>query len=85
MDVRSGVSLAELTTLRLGGPARTLVEAGSAAELVEAVRSADQRGEPMLLVGGGSNLVVGDGGWPGTVVLVRSRGVVVDATATPAR
>jgi UDP-N-acetylmuramate dehydrogenase len=33
----------------------------------------------MLLVGGGSNLVVGDGGWPGTVVLVRSRGVVVDA------
>ena len=71
--------LAELTTLRLGGPARTLVEASSAAELVDAVRGADERGEPMLLVGGGSNLLVGDGGWPGTVVLVRSRGVAVEA------
>ena len=79
MDVRSGVPLAELTTLRLGGPARVLVEAGTATELVEAVRSADERGEPMLLVGGGSNLVVGDSGWPGTVVLVRSRGVAVEA------
>jgi UDP-N-acetylmuramate dehydrogenase len=79
VEVRSGVPLAELTTLRLGGPARALVEAGSAAELVAAVRSADEHGEPMLLVGGGSNLLVGDAGWPGTVVLVRSRGVVVEA------
>jgi len=79
MEVRSGVPLAELTTLRLGGPAHALVETGSAAELVEAVRAADGRGEPMLLVGGGSNLVVGDAGWPGTVVLVRTRGVVVEA------
>jgi UDP-N-acetylmuramate dehydrogenase len=77
MDVRSGVPLAGLTTLRLGGPAHALVEAATAAELVDAVRSADERGEPMLLVGGGSNLVVGDAGWPGTVVLVRSRGVTV--------
>jgi UDP-N-acetylmuramate dehydrogenase len=79
VQVRSGVPLAELTTLRLGGPAHALVEAGSAAELVAAVRSADERGEPMLLVGGGSNLVVGDAGWPGTVVLIRTRGVVVEA------
>jgi len=73
------VALAELTTLRLGGPARALVEAGTAAELVGAVRDADGRGEPMLLVGGGSNLLVGDAGWAGTVVLVRTRGVTVDA------
>jgi UDP-N-acetylmuramate dehydrogenase len=78
VEARSGVRLAELTTLRLGGPARRLVEVATAAELVDAVRDADRRGEPMLLVGGGSNLVVGDGGWPGTVVLVRTRGVAVE-------
>jgi UDP-N-acetylmuramate dehydrogenase len=79
VEVRSEVALAELTTLRLGGPARALVEAGTSAELVGAVRDADGRGEPMLLVGGGSNLLVGDAGWAGTVVLVRTRGVTVDA------
>jgi UDP-N-acetylmuramate dehydrogenase len=79
VQVRPGVPLAELTTLRLGGPARALVEASTAAELVDAVRAADEGGEPMLLVGGGSNLVVADAGWPGTVVLVRSRGVAVEA------
>ena len=71
-----GVPLAGLTTFRLGGPARELVEATSADELVEAVRDA---GESMLLVGGGSNLVVGDDGWPGRVVLIRSRGIAVEA------
>jgi UDP-N-acetylmuramate dehydrogenase len=79
VQVRPGVPLAELTTLRLGGPARALVEAATAAELVDAVRAADEHGEPMLLVGGGSNLVVADAGWPGTVVLVRSRGIAVEA------
>jgi UDP-N-acetylmuramate dehydrogenase len=79
VQVRSGVPLAGLTTLRLGGPARSLVEATSASELVDAVRAADAAGEPMLLVGGGSNLVVGDDGWPGRVVLIRSRGIAVEA------
>jgi UDP-N-acetylmuramate dehydrogenase len=69
------VPLAPLTTLRLGGPAARLVRAGSAAEVVAAVRAADTAGEPVLLLGGGSNLVVGDAGWPGAVVLLRSRGV----------
>jgi UDP-N-acetylmuramate dehydrogenase len=78
VELRSGVPLAALTTLRLGGPARTLVEATSADELAEAVRAADAAGEPVLLVGGGSNLVVGDAGWPGRVVLIRSRGIAVE-------
>jgi UDP-N-acetylmuramate dehydrogenase len=67
--------LADLTTLRLGGPARRLVHAGTEAELVEAVRSADADGTPLLLVGGGSNLVVADEGFDGTVVHVATRGV----------
>jgi UDP-N-acetylmuramate dehydrogenase len=65
------VPLAPLTTLRLGGPARRLVEAESAEELVTAVREAD---EPVLVMGGGSNLVIADAGWPGIVVRIASRG-----------
>jgi UDP-N-acetylmuramate dehydrogenase len=72
--------LAELTTLRLGGPARRLVEVRTSDELLDAVRSADGAGEPALLVGDGSNLVVADDGWPGVVISVRTDGVhVTDA------
>jgi UDP-N-acetylmuramate dehydrogenase len=67
--------LSDLTTLRLGGPAARVAQATSADELVEIVRSADDAGEPVLVVGGGSNLVVADAGWPGVVVLVRSSGI----------
>ena len=69
------VPLSELTTLRLGGPARRLVQARSEAELVEAVRAADAADEPLLVLAGGSNVVVADGGWPGVVVHVLTRGV----------
>jgi UDP-N-acetylmuramate dehydrogenase len=71
--------LADHTTLRLGGPARTWVEATTEAELVEAVRTADEAGEPLLVLSGGSNVVVADEGFPGTVVHVATRGVVADS------
>jgi UDP-N-acetylmuramate dehydrogenase len=70
--------LARHTTLRLGGPAAHYVEAATEAELVDAVRSADDAGEPLLLVAGGSNLVVADEGFAGTVVKVVTRGVDVE-------
>ncbi|GAA3964750.1 UDP-N-acetylmuramate dehydrogenase [Actinomadura viridis] len=69
------VNLAGYTTLRLGGPARRFVEATTETELVAAVRKADDDGEPLLVLGGGSNLVVADAGFPGTVVHVGTRGV----------
>jgi UDP-N-acetylmuramate dehydrogenase len=69
------VELAELTTLRLGGPAARLVEAHDEATLVETVRAADAAGEPLLVLAGGSNVVVADDGFPGTVLLVRTAGV----------
>lgn len=72
-------ALADLTTLRVGGEARRLVTAATEAELVDAVASADAAGEPVLLVGGGSNLVVGDDGFPGTVVRIATTGVTVHA------
>src|SRR5438034_3315357 len=73
--VREQVALAGYTTLRLGGPARRLVEAATEAEIVAEVRAADERGEPLLVLGGGSNLVVADEGFPGTVVHVATTGV----------
>ena len=66
--------LSRWTTLRLGGPARTLVHAGTEAELLAAVRGADAAGTPLLLLAGGSNLVVGDDGFDGTAVRVETRG-----------
>jgi UDP-N-acetylmuramate dehydrogenase len=72
------VRLADYTTVRLGGPARSFVRAGTEAELIDAVRSADAAGEPVLILGGGSNLVVSDEGFDGTVVQVATRGVSRD-------
>lgn len=67
--------LADYTTLRVGGPARRLVRAETDAELIEAVLAADDAGEPLLVLGGGSNLVVADAGFDGVVVQVANRGV----------
>jgi UDP-N-acetylmuramate dehydrogenase len=75
---RSAELLAELTTLRLGGPARRLVHADNETALLNAVRDADRTGTPLLLVAGGSNLVVADSGFDGTVVRVETRGVAVE-------
>jgi UDP-N-acetylmuramate dehydrogenase len=66
------VPLSGLTTLRLGGPARELVEARDWSEAVAALRGADG---PTLVLAGGSNVVVGDAGFDGTVVLLRGGGV----------
>ncbi|WP_121253377.1 UDP-N-acetylmuramate dehydrogenase [Nocardioides ferulae] len=69
------------TTLRLGGGARRWVVAGTEAELVAAVAECDERGEPVLVLGGGSNLVVADEGFDGTVVEVAVRGRSADVDA----
>ena len=69
--------LSQLTTQRVGGPPGACGDARSADELVAAVRAADDAGEPVLLVAGGSNLLVADDGFPGTVVRVGSLGVEV--------
>ncbi len=66
--------LADLTTLRVGGPASTLLTASTTDELVEHARTA-WADDDWLVVGGGSNLLVADAGFDGTVVLVRTRGV----------
>ena len=75
MQVLREVPLAGLTTLGVGGPADRVVEVEDAAELVAAVRAADEAGRRLLVLGGGSNVVVADRGWDGDVVAVRTRGI----------
>jgi UDP-N-acetylmuramate dehydrogenase len=77
------VALSSYTTLRLGGPARRFVAAQTERGLVAEVAAADERGEPLLVLGGGSNLVVSDDGFDGTVVQVATSGVQVSAGDAP--
>jgi UDP-N-acetylmuramate dehydrogenase len=70
--------LAEHTTLRLGGPARSWLRAETEQDLVDAVRTCDEAGEPVLVLAGGSNVVVADEGFAGTVVEVATRGITAD-------
>ncbi|MBV9451387.1 MAG: UDP-N-acetylmuramate dehydrogenase [Streptosporangiaceae bacterium] len=70
------MKLADYTTLGLGGPARSFVTATTSEELVEAVRTGGD--EPLLILGGGSNVVVADQGFPGLVIHVATRGFTVD-------
>jgi len=73
--------LADHTTLGLGGPAGEFVVAASEADLVEAVSRADRAGTPVLVLGGGSNLVVADAGFDGLVVKVAHTGVAFETAA----
>ncbi len=67
--------LKNLTTTAVGGPAQRLVRADTEAQLIEAVQQADARGEQVLLIGGGSNLVIADAGYLGTAVQIATRGI----------
>jgi len=71
--------LADLTTMRVGGPAARLVVAETTDELVDAIREVDDADEPLLVLSGGSNVVIGDAGFPGTVVQVATKGVAVES------
>ena len=70
--------LSRHTTFHLGGPARRLIVATTEQQLIGAVSGGDSRGEPVLVLGGGSNVLIADEGFDGTVVKVASRGVRAD-------
>ncbi|WP_327231084.1 UDP-N-acetylmuramate dehydrogenase [Streptomyces murinus] len=80
MHVLHDAPLAPLTTFRLGGPALRLVTAETDAEVIDAVREADDSGAPLLVVGGGSNLVIGDKGFQGTALRIATRGIELRGT-----
>ncbi|HUO17413.1 MAG TPA: UDP-N-acetylmuramate dehydrogenase [Verrucomicrobiae bacterium] len=75
MQVQENIPLAPLTTFRVGGPARFLVEAQSRAEIEEAVQFSKNKNLPLFVLGGGSNLLISDAGWPGLVLKVAIGGI----------
>jgi UDP-N-acetylmuramate dehydrogenase len=75
MQTRDRVPFAELTTLRVGGPARRLVRADTEDEVVEVISDADGAGEPLLVIAGGSNLLIADEGFDGIALQVAAGGV----------
>jgi UDP-N-acetylmuramate dehydrogenase len=80
VQVLHDAPLAPLTTFRLGGPAARLVTATTDAEVIAAVREADGAGTPLLVIGGGSNLVIGDDGFDGTALRIATTGFALDGT-----
>lgn len=84
MLVPNPVRLSDLTTLRLGGPAPDLITVTTAKEIADAVGSADRAGTGVLVLGGGSNLVVADAGIDVPIVRIGVRGITIDHDATGA-
>ena len=75
MLLLENIPLAPLTTIKIGGPARYLVDAKSIAEVQQAVTFARAHDLPLFILGGGSNLVISDAGWPGLVLKISLQGI----------
>jgi UDP-N-acetylmuramate dehydrogenase len=74
------VPLSGLTTMRVGGPAHRLVTVETTDEVVDAIREIDDADEPLLVLAGGSNLVIADEGFAGSVVRIATRGITVESS-----
>ena len=77
MKIRENVLISGLTTMRLGGAARFVLEVESKDDVVEAFRFAEERGLPVWMMGGGANTLGHDEGFPGVVILNRLRGIEI--------
>ncbi|MGA2354533.1 MAG: UDP-N-acetylmuramate dehydrogenase [Terriglobales bacterium] len=82
MTIQENVPLAPRTTLQVGGAARYFAEAKREDEVREAVLFAKSRDLPLLVLGGGSNLVISDAGWPGLVLKVAIGGILTDTRSS---
>lgn len=77
MKIRENVLISGLTTMRLGGAAKFVVEVSSKDDVVEAFKFAEERGLPVWMMGGGANTIGHDEGFPGVVILNKLRGIEV--------
>jgi len=75
MQILENVPLAPLTTLKVGGPARYFAEATSAADVRALADWAHSRQLPLFVLGGGSNLVIADAGFPGLMLRIAISGI----------
>ena len=83
MTILEDVPLAQYTTLGVGGPARWLVDAKTDLEVIEAVRLARTHAVPYFILGGGSNLLVSDDGFPGVIIRIANGTLTIDALQQP--
>lgn len=77
MNIRENVPISELTTMRLGGNARYVVEVTEPDDITKAATFAKERGLPLWVMGGGANTIGRDAGFDGVVLLNRIRGIFV--------
>jgi UDP-N-acetylmuramate dehydrogenase len=77
MRIDRDVPLASLTTLRVGGPAKRLLVANTQDDVVAGVLDADRAGRSLLVLGDGSNVLVGSDGFEGDVLRVATEGITV--------
>ena len=85
INIQQDVSLAPLTTLKVGGPASFFVRAGSESQIVEAFAYAAKNDLNVFVLGGGSNILVADRGFDGLVIQVALKGIeITDSTVTAA-
>lgn len=75
LNIEENVSLAEFTTLKIGGEARYFLSANSEKDVIEAVRFADQKKMKLFILGGGSNVLIADRGFDGLVLQIALKGV----------
>lgn len=75
MHIQDNVALGPLTTMGVGGPARYFIEAKALSDVSEAVSFSYSDKLPLFVLGGGSNLVISDEGWPGVVLKIAIGGI----------
>lgn len=80
INIETGKPLADHTTFRVGGEAKYFVEVSSEDELLEAVRFGKRENLPIFVLGGGSNVLISDKGFPGLAILVRIKGIEISGT-----
>src|SRR5882762_8077356 len=83
MTIQENVPLAPLTTLQVGGSARYFSELRREDDVREAAQFAKTRDLPLFVLGGGSNLLVADSGWPGLVLRIAIGGIMIQPTDAP--
>src|SRR3954469_963606 len=75
MQIQENIALAPMTTLRVGGKARYFVRANTVEDVQAAVEFADSKKNPLFVLGGGSNVLISDNGWPGLVLQIGISGI----------
>src|SRR3989344_5426228 len=78
IEVKNNVPLAPLTTFKVGGPARYYCRVSEPSEIGEAIDFAEQKNIPLYVLGGGSNVVFSDRGYPGLVIHISDGGLTVE-------